>query len=181
MKNLRILGAAVLCLAAGAAGFVAAAGRSGSAPGRDPLCCWLRLSSQQSEKVRRADPAFDADAARLSAALRREREKLAALLDRPQSPDDAILAQVEKVIAAHNALERRVVRHLLAVRPYLNPGQQRRLMGLCANGVRQAARRRWRGGRGESTKSECGPQEKTNGYGRGRGRGGRGRGPHRSE
>jgi len=187
MRSYRTVGAIVLCVAAGAAAFMAAAasGRRGAQHAhatRNALCRWLQLSPKQGDKVQQADPAFQSETASLSATLQQEREKLASLLDNPDTPDDAILAQEEKVIAAHNALERRVMLHLLAVRPYLDRRQQRRLMGLCASGVRQAARRRWRGGRKASSDSSCSSCDDPTGRSKAQGRGRHGRGSrHPSE
>lgn len=151
-------------LVAGIGAFLSAFGGGGApvACKRQPLARWLQLSSRDAKAVEDADAGFSEDAAALSEQLRRERETLAEMLDAPDTPDDQVLQQVEAAIAAHNALERRVARYVLAVRATLSPQQQKRLMGLCANGVRRACGRRRRGAGG--------------GRGRHAGRGGGGRG-----
>jgi len=111
------------------------------------LARWLGLSPQQLRVVEHDDPHFAREAAELDAQLRHEQEKLAALLEAISTPDEQILEQLERVIAAHAALERRVARYVLKIRHHLSPDQQRRLLGLCASGVRKAAGRQWRGSR----------------------------------
>lgn len=145
-----------------------------SAPGRQ-LCKWLQLPSEQADAVQRADPEFDEESRKLSKALCQARETLAGLLDDPGTPDGFIMAQVEKVIVAHNVLERRVVKHLLAVRQHLDRRQRRRLMGLCAKGVRRAARCRWRGGSGEARQPVGAADSRGRGRREGRGKGRRAR------
>ena len=71
---------------------------------------WLNLSQQQHEAVHEADPDFDAEAQVLSQRLGERRQALATMLESQTVEDEAVLAQVERVIEAHNALERRVAR-----------------------------------------------------------------------
>jgi rubredoxin len=104
---------------------------------RCPLGEWLDLPTEQCRPLCGVDPDFKAEARALAADLREQREAFASLLEDTQSTDEAILAQSEQVIATHDALERRVVRHILLIRPHLTPAQQQRLMGLCAEGIRQ--------------------------------------------
>lgn len=138
----------------------------GRGKGRGPVSRWLDLTAEQAAAVTAADPTFDEESRRLRDALAAAREKLAALLEQPSTPDEGLSQQIERVIGAHNTLERRVARHVLAIRKHLTAGQQKQLLGLCAAGVRRAAGRGWRRGRGGA----AGP-----GLGRG-GRGGGGRG-----
>ena len=176
--------AAVLAVAAGVAAFLAtsAPGRQGGRGRQAALSRWLDLSAERAEAVRKADPDFQQESDLLTANLAAEREKLAALIEDPASSDKQILEHVERVIAAHDALERRVARHLLAIRPHLTAGQQKRLMGLCANGVREAGRQ-WRRGRrqgrgqgGGQGMGPGGPRRDDDRRGGGQGRGGRGNG-----
>jgi hypothetical protein len=171
----------VAALAVGAAigAFLATPRLGGDGGQGPPLARWLGLSAEQTQAVEKADPSFEDDADRLTTALRAEREKLAALLDDPKSADDRVMEQVERVIDAHNGLERRVATHVLAIRPSLTVGQQKRLMGLCASGVRRAAGRQWQRGRGLGRGTGRGRGGPGSGVGPGRGgrgRGGRGRG-----
>ena len=171
---------AVVAVAAGVGAFLATPKLAGDRGQGQPLARWLGLSAEQAEAVKKADPVFEGDADRQTAALGAEREKLAALLDDPKSADDQVMKQVERVIDAHNTLERRVAKHVLAIRSSLTADQQKQLMGLCASGVRRAAGRQWRRGRGQEGdlpgRGRGGPRDDA-GRGRGgAGQGGRGRG-----
>lgn len=150
MTKLRVIVVATLSVAAGLGSFFATRAQVPQAVPADtePLHRWLDLSAERVHLVRQADPEFSKEAAGLSETLTAERRKLADLLEAPASTDAQVLEQVERVIAAHDALERRVARHVLAIRPYLTADQQKRLMGLCANCVRQRGDHGWRGGRG---------------------------------
>ncbi|HUW82624.1 MAG TPA: hypothetical protein VMZ31_07465 [Phycisphaerae bacterium] len=118
------------------------------APGRGrSLARWLELSPERQQAVEQADPDFSAESAELRQTLVDERIRLAALLENLDTPDEPILEQVERVIEAHDKLERRIARHVLAIRPHLTPAQQRELMSVCAGCVRQAVG--WRMCRGQ--------------------------------
>jgi len=109
------------------------------APGRGrSLARWLELSPERQQAVDRADPGFPAESSELLQTLADERTKLAALLEDVDTPDEPILEQVERVIETHDKLERRIARHVLAIRPHLTPAQQHELMSVCAGCVRQA-------------------------------------------
>lgn len=138
----------------------------------DALGDWLGLNAAEIETLRGVDPDFRIERGKLESALAAERERLAHLFEQSAVPDDELLAQVERVIAAHDALERRVARYLLAVRPHLSAQQQRRLFERCAGDVRAAGGWRWRHGRdegGNGTRRGGGPPV-DRGRGRGRGR-----------
>lgn len=143
-----------------------------SAPA-DILGGWLRLPPGQVGALRDVDPEFPADRDELEATLAAERETLAALFEQPDADDGAVLDQVERVVAAHAALERRVARYLLAVRPHLTDPQRARLFERAASGVREAGGWRWRGGRDadlENNRRGGGPPpDRGRGFGRGRG------------
>lgn len=144
MKRTALIVTIGLALAAGAGAFVAALGPADVVTGACgqvcPLGQWLGMPEPQCKAVCAVDPGFPDEARQLMDALARQREALAARLDDPAAADADILDLVEQVIAAHDALERRVARHILAIRPYLTADQARRLMGLCAQGVRQRGR-----------------------------------------
>ena len=132
----------------------------------DVLGGWLRLMPEQVERIAGVDPTFADESAELEAALETEREKLAEMFEDASATDEAITQQVETVIEAHDRLERRVAKHLLALRPHLTDEQRSKLFERCAQGIREAGGGRWRHGRGDE-----------HGGGRGRGwRGGRGGG-----
>jgi Spy/CpxP family protein refolding chaperone len=121
-------------------------------PAERGLSKWLGLSERQQAEVGSVDAEFEADTLRLRNELAQARSELAAQLERTASTDAEILAQVERVITAHDALERRVAQHLVKLRPHLTVAQQKRLFDLCAEGVREAGGRRWRGGRGPESR-----------------------------
>jgi hypothetical protein len=147
MRHASMITVAVIALGAGVGSFVGTMAQGErpaalEAPLKDANAFerWLGLSSNQVVEIAKDDPAFTAEAASLAGTLDQERDGLAALLEAVATPDQEILTQVERVIAAHDALERRVAAHVLAVRHHLTFDQQERLMGLCAASVRQASR-----------------------------------------
>ena len=157
MIRLGTLLVAGLSLAAGVGSFLAtrslghdeSARRADTGPQwNEPLARLLDLSAEQIQSIHEHDPRFREDAETLDAALRKEREQLATLLEEPSTSDEQLLGQVERVIAAHDALERRVARYFVAVRHHLTADQQKQLLGQAASSVREAARYRSRHGQG---------------------------------
>ena len=164
----------------------------------------LTLSAQQEQAINEADPSFHTDAARLASDLDAVQENLACLLEDPATDRQEAMATVEKMMLAHNALERRVAEHVLEVREHLEPQQRKSLMGLMSERVRTTQNRmqrcRWGWGR-ISGKGCCGGQGSCDaccvgqwgdkgscGGGQGSGKGGGGRtgprdgtGPRRAE
>ena len=138
---------------------------------------WLALTDEQNKAIQQSDPDFDTEAAELSLAFMSERQQLVRLLDAPNSTDGEITAQVERVITANQALIKRVVIYILAIRKYLSPQQQQPLMHLCRNIIQgRAGKRRLLGG----TNDGSGKQQFGRGKGNGRGPGwGRGQGRRR--
>ncbi len=126
---------------------------------QDDLCHYLRLSPSQQGQVCQADPQFAREAQDLRRALEQQRADLVAMLDDPAHTDEAILAQVDRVAATHTALERRVARHLLAIRKLLTPQQARQFMGLAADSVRETSRGQYRRGYGHAQTSPANPQD----------------------
>jgi hypothetical protein len=145
---------------------------------------WLRLEPQQAADVRNIEADFAADRAPLERQLAAEREQLASMLEDPATTGAEILQQVDKVIAAQNALERRVADLLVAMRPHLRAQQQQRLFERFASGVREGCGGRWRHGqRGDFEDGRHGggpPSGRGPGRGYGRGAGFEGRGRHQS-
>jgi Spy/CpxP family protein refolding chaperone len=129
-----------------------------------PLCRWLALSPTQQQEITQADPTFDADSASLGEKVLAARDTLASMMEAPNPVEADVLAQVDRVSAAENALQRRVTQYVLRIRNHLTNQQQLNLMGLCANAVRGQG---YGGGRGMGRGGMGG------GYGRGY-RGGRG-------
>lgn len=128
---------------------------------RRAVAAWLGLDGVQAAAVEEADPHFHAESDAMAERLAAEKAALAAALEDPEASDGEILEQVERVIAAGNALERRVAQYVVAIRPHLSADQRHMLMQLCARNVRQGF---------------CGGRNR--GAGGGHGRGGRGRGGH---
>lgn len=147
------------------------AGPSGT-PAKDPhLNALLNLSGKQVEAINEADPGFDKEAEVLTNDLNSAKTQLADVLEDNNSTDDQIMAQVETTIAAHNALKRRVAKHILKIRDQLEPEQRSRLMGLCAEEVRASRRHQNRFGQGGDNAGHDGA-----GPGKGNGKGANGRG-----
>ncbi len=123
-------------------------------------CCeslvrWLQVSPQSAERLVEIAAPFGEARAKLESVLYTERGKLADLFDSDVATDDEILQQVERVIEADNALERRVAQQLVALRPYLTGDQRARLFKRCAQGVREAGGCRWRHA-GSDAAGDCG-------------------------
>jgi Spy/CpxP family protein refolding chaperone len=186
--GLRLIVVAAAAFIAGLAGTVITRSQtetaSASPDERSPLAVWLDLTPKEAELIRQHDPTFSEDLDRLRASLAAERNRLIDLFEAEDTSDEALRTQVENVIAAHDALERRVVEHLIQIREHLTPQQQRRLFSLCAENVRYCFRQqRWRygqsrnslarpGGRGPGGGPGAGmggPGGGGRGYGRGRG------------
>lgn len=138
-----------LCLVSAGISFIITLAAGPRQDARGPQLSTLNLSEQDWSRIRAFDPTFADESGTLTQALAADRATLADLLEDPASRDEAILAQVEKVIVSHDQLERRVTQHLLKIRQHLTASQQKQLMGLASESVRQGGYR-WRGGRASS-------------------------------
>jgi len=98
---------------------------------RDRLARRLGLNQEQARLLVEKDPDFEADSINLRNALMTEREKLLSMFENPNSGDDELLQQIEKLILMHSSIERRIAEHVLVLRPYLTVEQQKWLIGLC--------------------------------------------------
>jgi hypothetical protein len=96
------------------------------------LASLLQLDQEQVNLLNQEDADFETESIDLRNRLLAERAKLLTMFEDPGSGDDQLLQQIEKLIAAHSAIERRVVRHVLVLRPYLTGEQQKWLIGLCS-------------------------------------------------
>jgi hypothetical protein len=137
------------------------------------MAAWLVLDEAQAKAVEKADPTFHAESDEMAQGLEAERARLAAILEDSAVSDQAILDQVERVIAAGNVLERRVAQYVVAIRPHLSPDQRSKLMDLCARNVRRCGA--GGPGQGKGRGQGCGGQGRGQGRGAGMGRGGHGR------
>jgi hypothetical protein len=97
----------------------------------DRLARRLRLDEGQVNILRGKDSGFEADSIRLRDILLAERTALLALFENPESSDEELLRQIDKLILAHSQIERRIAEHVLVLRPYLTVEQQKWLIGLC--------------------------------------------------
>ena len=139
-----------ICAVAAGISFLATLAAAPKDPATTQASPTLNISTQDWSRARALDPTFPSESAAMSDALAKDRAQLADLLDNSTASDEAILAQVEKVIASHDQMERRAAQHLLKIRHQLSADQQKQLMGLASETVRQGGMR-WRGGRGPST------------------------------
>jgi len=138
----------------------------------DAMSRWLGLTETQRAEIDKQDPTFLRDIVKQREQLAMERDRLAQLFENPAATDQQITGQVERLIGVGNETERRVTRHLLAVRKHLTLAQQKQLFGLCAAGVRGRMGGFGRGGGG----GRGGGFGRGGGGGRGQGFGGQGRG-----
>ena len=125
--------------------------RTCTAPDRPDVSIaqWLALSPQQAQRLQQIDPAFARDVADMAGQLDHARQTLAQLLEHEHATDLQILDQVEHVIDAHNALERRVAEHLVQLRGELEPTQRQRLGRHAADHIRLGLGRHANGSRAD--------------------------------
>ena len=115
----------------GGAGRGAGGGRGMRRGIRNKLANCLRLNEGQVNLLQEKDSEFEKEATDLRNLLLGEREKLLSLFEDSDSEDDQLLQQIERLVTAQSRIERRIVRHVLVLRPYLTVEQQKWLIGLC--------------------------------------------------
>ena len=98
---------------------------------RQRLANSLELTEKQVRLLYQEDADFETESAALRDTLLAERARLLSMFEDPESRDDQLLQQIERLITAHSAIEMRIVRHVLVLRPYLSGEQQKWLIGLC--------------------------------------------------
>ena len=98
---------------------------------RGGLAWRLGLTEAQVLIAQEQDPDFESDLIRLRNTLLAERAKLLDVFEDTRTTNEELLDQINRLILAHNQIQRRMTRYLLALRPHLNPEQQKWLMGLC--------------------------------------------------
>jgi hypothetical protein len=96
----------------------------------------LGLTEEQILISQERDPDFEADLAQLRNGLLDERAKLLSAFEDLQTSNEELLEQINQLVLAHSQIERRLIRHLLILRPHLRVEQQKWLMGLCENRYR---------------------------------------------
>lgn len=93
----------------------------------------LELTPEQMQKAQELDPAFEEASQRLREEVRVLQEQFAQRLESPDSPDEEVWQRLKEFTTAYHQLERRTARHVVLLRAYLTPQQQKILVGLCAN------------------------------------------------
>jgi len=91
----------------------------------------LMLNEEQARVLGEKDPGFEADSLRLRDVLLAERAKLLSAFEYPQSSNEGLLQQLDRLISATSEIERRIAEHVLVLRPHLTVEQQKWLIGLC--------------------------------------------------
>ncbi len=150
--------------------------------GLDESVSWLE---QAAPSVVKLEENFSKESNELIENLLQEQRNLARVIEDPCTPDESILAQVEKVIAAHEPLLRRVGEHIATLRSKLTEAQRERLMSLCADVLRgpmgQGRGRGYGGGMRMGRQDSPGAGRGPRGRGYGRQAGGRGYGQRRGQ
>ncbi|MEJ2702621.1 MAG: hypothetical protein P8Z79_09285 [Sedimentisphaerales bacterium] len=184
MNRKRAIVLTVVVIAAGGISFVGTrlAATASEKTERNESTGWMASASPS---VVESEEKFNKEADGLIENLQGEQKDLALAIEDPCTPDASILAQVEKVITAHEQLLNRVGEHITILRSELPAAQRQRLMGLCAEVLRgPLGQGRGRGGgygygarrrTGWQNSSGAGPGPRGRGFGRGGG-GGRGYG-----
>ncbi len=98
---------------------------------RHRLANCLKLDERQISLLHEEDADFETETDDLRNVLFAERARLLSMFEDGGSEDDQLLRQIEKLVTAHSGIERRIVRHVLVLRPYLTVEQQKWLIGLC--------------------------------------------------
>ncbi len=102
---------------------------------RQRLANSLELNERQVRLLNRENTDFATETAELRDNLLDERARLLSMFEDSDTSGDQLLRQIERLLAAHSAIERRVVRHVLVLRPYLTGEQQKWLIGLCRRNI----------------------------------------------
>lgn len=113
----------------------------------DTLASRLELTDEQALLAQRYDPNFEEDCTGLKDRLREAHSGLVEAFESTDVGNGDLLERIGDLIEAHNALERRVARYVVLLRPHLSREQQERLSGLCGGG------RRYQGGPSASSRS----------------------------
>jgi len=98
----------------------------------------IEFTPEQIQTIQQLDPGFEAKSTEFATTASKEHEQFASLLNTPSANDKVILQQLEKLLEARAQLEHLTSQHVLLIRPYLSPEQQKILVGLSAN-----CSRRW--------------------------------------
>jgi hypothetical protein len=105
--------------------------RGGRNEGMQGLAGRLRLTQEQSAWIRQQDPNFEEQCVVLRDRLYEAHAGLIAGLENAPMSEQELAAQVDALIAAHEALEKTVARHIVLLRPQLSQEQRDQLGGLC--------------------------------------------------
>lgn len=105
--------------------------RRGRRQGQSGLTQRLDLTDEQLAIATEKDPTFETDVRRLQTTLAAERQSLPALIENQETTDEQVSRQIDRVISAHHALEKRLIGYVLTMREHLTAEQKSRLFGLC--------------------------------------------------
>jgi hypothetical protein len=94
----------------------------------------LQLTDEQNAWIRRQDPNVEEQCAALRDRLYEVHEDLVASLGNAQTSGEELMTKVEDLIEAYSALEKRVARHVVLLRPQLSQQQRQHLSDLCRGG-----------------------------------------------
>jgi len=172
MNRNRTLVVTAVLIASGGTSFVATRLATTAPQKAEPAASvpWLSGASKSVVELERS---FSGQADALIETLLQAQKSLATAIEDPRTPDAAILACIETVIAAHENLLRRVGEHVAVLRLELPAGQREPLMDLCAETLRGPLIRGGGAGRGFGGGSRMGPRDGSGaGRGAGAGRGG---------
>ena len=176
-KTIALIVAIVVC---GAISFIGTrlAAIASQKTARGGSVSWL---AEADPSVIELEEKFSKEANELIEKLLQEQRNLAQVIEDPCTSDEAMLAQIESVIAVHEPLLRRVGEHIAALRSKLPEMQRERLMDVCAEVIRGPMRQgRGQGyGRGRQMGRQDSSEAVQRGRGYGRAAGGRGYGRQR--
>lgn len=105
--------------------------RRGRRQGYCGLTRRMQLTEEQMSIALQKDPAFETDILQLQNQLLSERQKLAPLFEDTQGQNGQVSEQIERIIAAHKALEKRLIDYVLIMRSHFTIEQQKYIIGLC--------------------------------------------------
>jgi hypothetical protein len=102
-------------------------GRSDAMPG---LARRLQLTQEQNTWIQERDPNFEGQCVLLRDRLHEAHGDLVASFEEARTAGGELVTKIESLMAAHGALEKRVARHIVLLRPQLSQEQRDRLSGL---------------------------------------------------
>ena len=93
----------------------------------------LQLTENQLAISQEKDPGFENDIQKLRTSLFTERQNLIAMINGEENPNQELTKQCTRLIDAYNSLEKRLINHILIMRPYFAKDQLMEMTGMCKN------------------------------------------------